>query len=158
MSRIFGKTYFTPEDLLPFLLGEKDIELENPYSYESDKYSGSWIKRLFKSKVTPTSSGVLPAKNGGVDIAGFAKKRWTAETAKMLESYNTKKSGLIFITGGGAILLHDEIRDLFPEGEFLPDPIYAAALGCNHLGAARHQTNVVGIDLGSYYVKGALNA
>lgn len=156
MSKAFGKTYYTWEDFLPYLLDEKQFYLSQ-YHMLSEKSSKSWLRRFFKSDELSSASGALSAENSGDELISAVRQRWTKDAVKVVQSYIPDTHEHLYITGGGALLLHDEIQDVFPEAVFLPDPINASAIGSVHIGTARSQANVVGIDLGSFSVKGAAN-
>lgn len=129
---------------------------------EKNKFLGrtydTWEDYLPCFSETPITNDSLIGKEDGDVFVGAVKRRWAEEASNMIRPLVPKIGSQFYVTGGGALLLHEEIQKFFPVVEFLPDPINAAAIGSVHFGAARHQNNIVGLDLGAYSVKGASNA
>lgn len=85
---------------------------------------------------------------------------WITEIEQMLQRHirNGKEYARLYFCGGGVSYISNRLKQRFPHGVVLSNPIYANAIGCYRVAAAKKLPNPVGIDPGFYAYKVVRNA
>lgn len=79
-------------------------------------------------------NGVLRVFGGNKDCADIIKDEKRKLALQIIEATKRKMGDgadleRVFFVGGGSILLHDELEDLFPHAQFVERPQFANARG-----------------------------